>query len=369
MNTFVNRLLVIATILVACSCSGDEANAQPATDMGKTLVVYYSFTNNVRTIVGELTKQITADVVEVQPAEESLDYAANNYAIGSSLIAGIRNNPDDPASYPAIKDVAVDLTMYDNIVVATPLWWSQMAAPMQSFLFHNGAQMAGKRVALIVSSASSNISSTVADARRLLPEAEWAGEALWINNNNRSRTATLVTEWLAKQDFQTATHTMNMYITIGGRTQRATLAAGTAAQQLATRLQDGPVTVTLSSSGGFEIWGPLGFSLPTSNRQMTAQPGDIVLYEGSNICLFYGQNSWSYTPLGRIEGLSTDELRTFLRAGESNISVTLALTEDATGISRATTLQGEGNTYTIDGREATAQARGVVIENGRKTIR
>lgn len=56
----------------------------------KTLVVYYSYTNNVERIVSELTRQIDADVIRVEPAEKGLDYAANNYAIGSAQISAIR---------------------------------------------------------------------------------------------------------------------------------------------------------------------------------------------------------------------------------------------------------------------------------------
>lgn len=59
----------------------------------KTLIVYYSYTNNVERIVTELRSQIEADVVEIEPAEKGLDYAANNYAIGSALISAIRNKP------------------------------------------------------------------------------------------------------------------------------------------------------------------------------------------------------------------------------------------------------------------------------------
>ena len=122
------------------------------------------------------------------------------------------------------------------------------------------------------------------------------------------------------------TMTQKMYITIDGVSQSVTLYDNAATQALVAKLQDGAVTVTLNSSGGFEIWGPLGFSLPTSNEQITAQPGDVILYNGSNICLMYGTNSWSYTRLGKIDGLSASELETFLKAGQSNISVTLSLT-------------------------------------------
>ena len=116
-----------------------------------------------------------------------------------------------------------------------------------------------------------------------------------------------------------------LHITIGSVTKTATLVNNAATKELVARLRQAPVTVTLNSSGGFEIWGALGFSLTTSNEQVTTQPGDIVLYNGSNICMFYGTNSWSYTRLGHIDGLSDSELRTFLHAGESNISVTLSM--------------------------------------------
>ena len=114
--------------------------------------------------------------------------------------------------------------------------------------------------------------------------------------------------------------------------------------ELVARLQQAPVTVTLDSSGGFEIWGALGFSLPTSNQQVNAQPGDIVLYNGSNICMFYGTNSWSYTRLGHIDGLSESELRTFLKAGENNISVTLTL-NNATVINKIVNSKSSNSKY------------------------
>ena len=167
---------------------------------------------------------------------------------------------------------------------------------------------------------------------------------------------------------------MTMYITIDGHTRRVTLADNTATRALVERLQDGTVTVTLNSSGGFEIWGPLGFSLPTSNQQMMAQPGDVVLYNGSNICLFYGSNSWSYTRLGKIDGLSESQLRTFLKAGESNITVTLSLTSDATSIGgisskHPNTIRSESLAYTLNGIPASASRKGIVIKDGKKFVR
>jgi len=177
----------------------------------------------------------------------------------------------------------------------------------------------------------------------------------------------LMTLWAAILLANTMIMAQKMYITIDGRTETATLVDNAATRELVARLQEAPVTVTLNDNN-FEIWGALGFSLPTSNEQINAQPGDIVLYNGSNICMFYGSNSWSYTRLGKIDGLTESELRTFLKAGESNISVTLSLS-DPTGISRVQADGTSSKAYTLQGTVAQAGRQRIVIQNGKKIIR
>ena len=164
------------------------------------------------------------------------------------------------------------------------------------------------------------------------------------------------------------TMTQKMYITIGERTESVTLADNSATQALVKKLQQASVTVTLNSSGDFEIWGALGFPLPTSNELINAQPGDVILYSGSNICIFYGTNSWSYTRLGKIDNLSASELRTFLKAGESNIGVTLSL-NNPTSINKVKTDKSSSRTYTLQGTVAQTGQKGIVIQNGKKIIK
>lgn len=164
------------------------------------------------------------------------------------------------------------------------------------------------------------------------------------------------------------TMTQKMYITIGDKTASVTLADNSATQALVEKLQQAPVTVTLNSSGGFEIWGPLGFSLPTSNERINAQPGDVILYSGDNICIFYGTNSWTYTRLGKIDNMTASELTTFLKAGENSISVTLSLSS-STGINSVSADKLSSNAYTLQGTLAQARQKGIIIQNGKKTIR
>ena len=167
----------------------------------KTLVVYYSYTGNSREIVNTLTSQMEADVLEIQPAEKGLKYEANNYALGTQLLNAIKANPNDANSYPAIDPVTTSLADYQNIIIVTPLWWSQMAAITQAYLFQNASKMAGQHVGLIVSSHSSGISGVVSDAERLLPHVTWMGDALWINASNHSNRASLIEDWLKTLNF------------------------------------------------------------------------------------------------------------------------------------------------------------------------
>lgn len=209
---YLTMLLGILLAFNACSSNDDEPQMEqpdkPGTDpddpnnpdpnpaTGKTLIVYYSFTNNVHTIVNDLRTQIEADVVRVEPVEKGIDYAANNYAAGSALIQAIRDNPGNVASYPAIDPVEVQLEEYGTIIVAAPLWWSNMAAPLQTFLFSHGAEMAGKNIGLIVSSASSGISGVEADAKRLIPDGNFLTPSLWIRSSQTSNCHSMVAEWL-----------------------------------------------------------------------------------------------------------------------------------------------------------------------------
>ena len=307
--------------------SQEEQNENPVTvePSGKTLVVYYSFTGNCKTLAAVLAGYAGADVLEIQPAQEGLDYAANNYAIGSSLIAAIREKPNDPASYPAIKAVNRDAADYENIVIVTPLWWSNMAAIMQSYLFKEGSKLKDKKVGLIVSSASSGISSVVADAKRLVPEAKWAGEALWINNSNRSMSDELVKEWWDGLNKSEDTMPVEIKITVSGKSLPVKIEDNVATKALVAALREASITYEARDYGGFEKVGGIGRMLPSGDSQITTQPGDVILYASDQIVLFYGSNSWSYTRIGKIQYGTLDELKTFLQAGKGNISVTLSL--------------------------------------------
>ena len=82
--------------------------------------------------------------------------------------------------------------------------------------------------------------------------------------------------------------------------------------ELLTAAQNGAIEVSASRYGGFEQVGSLPQSFSRSDAQMTTQPGDIVLYSGNQLVIFFGSNSWSYTRLGHVNGMSSEELSDLL---------------------------------------------------------
>lgn len=98
--------------------------------------------------------------------------------------------------------------------------------------------------------------------------------------------------------------TKNMKVQVGDEVFSAVLEENMAAAAFEEMLEDGPIVLQMRDYSGFEKVGNLGTSLPASNKQTTTKAGDIVLYNGNQIVIFYGSNSWSYTRLGHIADLT-----------------------------------------------------------------
>ena len=88
-------------------------------------------------------------------------------------------------------------------------------------------------------------------------------------------------------------------------------------------VKDKPLTIQMSMYGGFEQVGSLGTSLPRNDKETTTSAGDIVLYSGNQIVVFYGSNSWSYTRLGHITDQTASGMKKLL--GNGDIKLTLSM--------------------------------------------
>ena len=163
-------------------------------------------------------------------------------------------------------------------------------------------------------------------------------------------------------------NTMN--ITINGKTVSCQLVENSSTRALLAQLEKENITYEADDYGNFEKVGYIGFNLPQNNENITTTAGDVILYQGNNICLYYGSNSWSFTRLGKIEGMSRDELKTFLNAGGGSVKVTLSAAT-ATGIKQTLAdRKAQGGKYSLDGRKLKqAPNKGIYIENGKKIVK
>lgn len=136
--------------------------------------------------------------------------------------------------------------------------------------------------------------------------------------NTRAQPEAPETESKADGEENTAT---KMNVQVGNSTFTASLEDNAAVDAFMEMMENAPVVVQMRDYAGFEKVGSLGTSLPTSDVQTTTHAGDIMLYNGNQIVIFYGSNSWSYTRLGKMDDLSGWEKA----LGSGDVTVTFSI--------------------------------------------
>lgn len=129
-------------------------------------------------------------------------------------------------------------------------------------------------------------------------------------------------EVINKENLQEENTNMNtIKIEVNNKELIVELEDNEATKELVQKLNSGNVVVEANEYGGFEKVGSLGFSLTRDDKQVTTKAGDLVLYQGNQISLFYDSNSWSYTKLGRVTNMSANELKEVLGSGDVTLTL------------------------------------------------
>ncbi len=110
-------------------------------------------------------------------------------------------------------------------------------------------------------------------------------------------------------------------ITVGDEELLATLEDNSSAREFKELLAQGPVTIEMEDYGGFEKVGLLGTTLTRNDQQITTEPGDVILYQGNQITIYYGTNTWNFTRLAKID----DPADLQAKLGEGRVQVTFSL--------------------------------------------
>lgn len=116
-----------------------------------------------------------------------------------------------------------------------------------------------------------------------------------------------------------ASPTPALFLEVGGRRLHAVPEDNPSASAFLEKLSAAPLTLEMEEYGGFEKVADLPWSLPQSDERITTSPGDVILYQGDKLTLYYGQNTWTFTRLARVVGVSGEELRALLGEGSARV--------------------------------------------------
>ena len=162
----------------------------------------------------------------------------------------------------------------------------------------------------------------VAEIEKILEENL---KAACVEGNNvlTVKDATLIQKYVAKMidHFPAEEHNDKMKMTINSTPVKVDWENNEAVAALKEAVKSKPLSVQMSMYGGFEQVGSLGMSLPRNDTRITTSPGDVILYSGNQMVVFYGSNTWAYTRLGHISDKTNEELTRLLSNG--NVTITL----------------------------------------------
>lgn len=119
------------------------------------------------------------------------------------------------------------------------------------------------------------------------------------------------------------TNHATLHLAVGETTLTGTLADNSSAKALVDLLTDGPITIQMRDYEGMEKVGPLPTTLPTNDSRITTQAGDLILYQGDKLVIYYAPNTWSFTRLGKIDDLTAPELKQILGDGDAHVTLSL----------------------------------------------
>ena len=316
-------LLVLLSLLLICSISLAEDAVSSATlsvdrlpaieSTGSSiLVVYFSTDDTIRAAAYTVADTLSADLFEIQPVEP---YTADdvNYHNSQSRTSIEQN---DPQARPAIAVLPEDLNGYDTIILGYPIWWGQ--APRILYTFMENVDLSGKTIIPFCTSGSSGVGSSASNLQKLTGESTAWLDAKRISNGS---SAEEIRSWAESLNLGKEENGM-FYIYVNNAVLAVKAENNSSAEALIRLLGTGDITITMHDYGSFEKVGPLGTTIPRNDEDITTTPGDIILYQGNQITIYYDENRWDFTKLGHID-IGQDELKAVLGSGD--VTVTLSV--------------------------------------------
>jgi flavodoxin len=313
------KILVILLSLLTCGISLAEDAVSSATlsldhlpsveSAGSNiLVVYFSTDDTIRAAAYIIAEALSADLFEIQPVEP---YTADdvNYHNSRSRTSIEQN---DPQARPAIAVLPDDLNRYDTIILGYPIWWGQ--APRILYTFMENVDLTGKTIIPFCTSGSSGAGSSASNLQKLT-----GGSTVWLDAKRISNgsSAEEIRAWA--ESLRLPKEEIGMfYIHVHEAVLAVKAENNSSSEALLQLLKAGDITISMHDYGNFEKVGPLGISIPRNDEEITTTPGDVILYQGNQVTVYYDENRWDFTKLGHID-IDQDELKSILGSGDVTV--------------------------------------------------
>ena len=310
-----NKLLLFALPFLLCGCStsgssvsgssraSEESSKSLIPSDNNVLVAYFSVTNHTKEIALKAQDYLKSDIFEIVPSQE---YTAEDINYNSDCRANREQN--DHTARPEIKYSIEDMSKYDTIVLGYPIWWGQ--APKIMYTFVESYDLSNKTIIPFCTSGSSPIGSSATNLAKSEPNANWLEGKRFPAGASKEDVVSWLDSYIDKEE-------KDMKLLIDEKELDVSWEDNDSVKALKKLL---PLTISMHEYGGFEQTGSIGSSIVRNDRQIDVVPGDIVLYNGNAISVFYNNSAWSYTRLGHIN-MGNSELNTLL----NKTSVTFVL--------------------------------------------
>ena len=245
------------------------------------------------------TEQIAGWIAEMTGGDLFLIQTEYTYPVDYDQTVEVGEGQDIDGYRPNLISHLDQIEQYDIVYLVYPIWHYTLSVPTAAFL--DEYDFSGKTIYAFAANAGSRFADSIEKIQTAEPGATVI-EGISISQHEMDGAKEAVSAKI--QELTKEQAVMKMDVQIGTYTFTATLEDNDAVRELTEMMREGPVTIHMSDYSGFEKVGALGRSLTTSNSQTTTTAGDIVLYNGNNIVMFYGSNSWSYTRIGKIDDLT-----------------------------------------------------------------
>ncbi len=291
-----------------------DDNPEDTTPQSSACVIYFSATNTTEKVAEGIASYINCELFELLP---EIPYSSDDLNYQDSTSRATKEQNDSNAR-PKIKNV-IPVEQYETIFLGYPIWWGTL--PKIIYTFCDTYELGDKIIVPFCTSGSTGISTSVADLKKLEPNAKVLTGKRFSSNDELEIKSFLDSSDI-KFDHKEEVSTMKIKISVNNYDLTATLEYNDAAKAFYELVKTG-LTLELSEYGGFEKVGSIGKTLPSNDTRITAQPGDLILYASNQLSLMYGSNTWSYTKLGTIDDLELINLASILGGGDVSITITI----------------------------------------------